>query len=406
MKIAFLVTEFPVLSETFILNQITGLIDAGHDVEIFSQLVPVSEKQHADVEKYGLRKRTSYLVSLPANRILRLSKAVFLAVMHAYKAPVMVLKALNVFKYGNVRLIYALAPFLGKRFDVLHCHFGPNGVLGVQLTELGVSGKVLTSFHGYDVNNYPLEAGKDVYKELFAKGTRFTANTHFTQKQAVALGCPREKMDIIPESLNIEEFKYSEKTLKPGEPVRLLTIARLVEKKGHAYAIKAVANVLKKHKDIRYTIAGDGPLRGELESLVAELGVEPQVLFVGNITQDEARLLYEQSHIFILPSVTAKNEDREGQALVLQEAQACGLPVLSTLHNGIPEGVLDGKSGFLVGERDVAALAERLEYLIVNFSIWPQMGRIGRQFVEGKFERTLLSRNLIDIYHAAVGSGE
>jgi len=87
------------------------------------------------------------------------------------------------------------------------------------------------------------------------------------------------------------------------------------------------------------------------------------------------RHLYSESHIFILSSVTADNGDQEGQGLVLQEAQAMGLPVIATLHNGFPDSVINGKSAFLVPERDINALAERIEYLVEHPGLWPRWGR-------------------------------
>ena len=101
----------------------------------------------------------------------------------------------------------------------------------------------------------------------------------------------------------------------------------------------------------------------------------------------------------MLPSVTADDGDKEGQALVLQEAGACGLPVLSTLHNGIPEGVLDGKSGFLVPEKNVDALAERLLFLVDNPQLWPGMGKCGREYVEKKYDIKILNEKLVRLYN-------
>jgi colanic acid/amylovoran biosynthesis glycosyltransferase len=112
------------------------------------------------------------------------------------------------------------------------------------------------------------------------------------------------------------------------------------------------------------------------------------------------RKLFQEADIFVLTSVKATDGDMEGQGLVLQEAQAVGLPVLSTLHNGIPEGVIDGKSGFLVPERDVDALTERLQYLIEHPELWPEMGRCGRKFVEVKYDIKMLNSKLVRIYDA------
>jgi colanic acid/amylovoran biosynthesis glycosyltransferase len=96
--------------------------------------------------------------------------------------------------------------------------------------------------------------------------------------------------------------------------------------------------------------------------------------------------------------VTATDGDKEGQGLVLQEAEAMGLPVLSTIHNGIPDGVLDGKSGFLVPEKDVSALAEKLRFLLKNPEKWLEMGQAGRAFVEENYEINKLNDQLVEIY--------
>lgn len=401
MKIAFIVSGFPALSETFILNQITGLLDMGYDVEIFADFNPKEKKVHSDVEKYQLMRRVHYF-NIPHNRIKRILKAIFLIIKNFHKAPLKILKSLNVFRYGktalSLRLLYTLIPFLDKKFDIIHCHFGPNGIIGVHLKEIGISGKYITSFHGYDVNSYPKIMGKNVYNVLFKNGDFFTTNTNFTKQQVVKLGCDEKKIIILPVGLRVEKFKFSIRKIQPREPIKILTVGRLVEKKGHEYAIKAIAKIVKKHKNIKYIVAGDGPLRANLENLALKLGIMNHVEFLGAVEQNEVLNLYQQAHIFILPSVTASNGDREGQALVLQEAQATGLPVVSTLHNGIPEGVLEGKSGFLVPEKDVDALAERLEYLIEHPEIWPEMGKYGRKFVEEKYDIKKLNQKLVEIY--------
>ena len=121
---------------------------------------------------------------------------------------------------------------------------------------------------------------------------------------------------------------------------------------------------------------------------------------MGFKTHDELQQLYADAHIFILSSVTSADGDKEGQGLVLQEAQAMGLPVLSTLHNGIPDGVLDGESGFLVPERDVDALAQKLNYLIEHPELWSEMGKAGRAFVEENFNIDKLNDRLVEIFQS------
>jgi len=401
MKIAFIVGGFPTLSETFILNQITGLLDLGHDIEIFAQSNPKDKKVHSDIEKYRLMKRVHYF-AMPCNKIKRILKAIFLIIKNFHRSPLKILKSLNIFKYGktalSLTLLSTIIPFLNKKFDIIHCHFGPNGIVGVHLKEIGIPGKYVISFHGYDVNSYPKIMGENVYNVLFKNGDLFTTNTNFTKQQVVKIGCDEKKIIILPVGLRIARFKFSTRKIRNGDIIKILTVGRLVEKKGYEYAIRAIVKIVAKHENIFYMIAGDGPLRDKLESLVSELGARNYVKFMGAVEEDEVLKLYQQAHIFVLPSVTASNGDREGQALVLQEAQAVGLPIISTIHNGIPEGVLNGKSGYLVPEKDVDALAEKLERLIEHPEIWPEMGKCGRKFVEERYDIKKLNQQLMKIY--------
>jgi colanic acid/amylovoran biosynthesis glycosyltransferase len=402
MRAAFIVNKFPELSETFILNQVTGLLDLGHEVRIFAKPEVVKGKLHPDVEKYNLLKRVHYRPEIPRSKAACRLKALKMVACNFIKNPSRTFKVLKVFLCGPEKFSYK--PFffvllvLRKDFDIIHCHFGPNGNLGIYIKKILPETKVVTTFHGYDVNSYPNTAGKDVYRELFEHGDLFTANTAFTKQQVVDLGCDDGKIEILPVGVKLERFPFSERILSADEPVRILTVGRLVEKKGYEHAIRAIAKLLDKHKNIIYSIAGEGPLRERLMSLVNELGIEGKVEFLGALSQDKVVELYRTSHIFVLSSVTAEDGDKEGQGLVLQEAQATGLPVVSTLHNGIPDGVLDGKSGFLVPEKNVDALAQRLEYLVEHPEVWPEMGRTGRKLIEQNYDIKILNEKLLGIY--------
>lgn len=403
MKIAFILSQFPVISETFILNQITGLLDRGHAVDIFAGRSREYSKIHTDIKKYNLLKRT-YYINIPVNKFFRIIKGVGLLITNFHKKPTIILKSLNVIKLGRkaatLNMLYSVIPFLDKGpYDIVHCHFGPNGNLGVLLKDIGaIQGKIIATFHGYDATSHPKIYGKRVYKDLFQKVDLVTVNSDFIKSKVKQLGCNEGKIIKLPVGLNTIEFFFKEKNIKPGHIIKILTVARLVEKKGVEYSIKAVAKVIKNYPNIKYYIVGDGPLRDRLQELIEQLGVINMVKLLGWKNQDEIRQLYSEAHIFILSSVTASNGDQEGQGLVLQEAQAMGLPVISTLHNGIPDSVLDGKSGFLVPEKDVNALAERLEFLIENPEMWSEMGRAGREYVEENFDINKLNDRLVKIY--------
>jgi colanic acid/amylovoran biosynthesis glycosyltransferase len=159
MKIAFIVEAFPVLSQTFVLNQVTGLIDRGHEVDIYAEFNENITKVHPDVEKYDLLSRTFYHPQVPQNKFRRLLKGVWLFLTNFPIAPLLLLRSLNVFKYKkdatSLRLLYSVIPLVKRRpvYDVIQCHFGLLGIKGMLLRDIGaLQGKHTTAFHGVDIS--------------------------------------------------------------------------------------------------------------------------------------------------------------------------------------------------------------------------------------------------------------
>lgn len=408
MKIAFIVDAFPVLSETFILNQITGLLDLGHEVEIFTQRNSRVKKIHSDVFRYNLMQRVYYPVYEPLSLIKRWVKAALSVLLRAnVKDILLVLRTLDIFKFGwsvlDLKQLYRIIPFLGRNnFDIIHCHFGPNGNYGALLKELGIKGKLVTTFHGYDLSKYVKQKGEDIYQDLFLKGDLFLPISSYWRNKLIQLGCPKEKIITHHMGIDIEKFKFRPRQLSTGEKLTILTIARLTEKKGLDYSIRAIAEIVKHKPNIEYDIIGDGSWRDRLYKLITELGVEEKIQLLGWKDSSEVRRLMKEAHIYVLSSITAADGNMEGIPVSLMEAQATGLPVVSTLHSGIPELVIDGKTGFLVSERNVNALAERLSFLIQHPETWQKMGQAGRKFVEKNFDIKKLNRKLAGIYQRVI----
>lgn len=396
MKIAILTYYFPKLSETFILTQIKGLIDLGHDITIFAAEQP-NESFHKDVGKYNLEEKVCYYKDI-YSRKGAMSRLTIL--LHVLRHPFLMCRLFIFLRKGIVptHVFFEILPLIGKHFDVYHSHFIHPSIHSMLIKESGVKGRFISSFHGGTVDNWIDQLGEEIYRQVFHACDAVTYNTNYTKNKLLRLGCFEEKTVHLAESLDLTRFEYLEKTMQKGREVRLVTVGRLTEKKGHEFSLRAIANIVGEQRSVHYTIAGDGELRGYLEDLAKQLGIDSHVKFLGSVTQEEVIQIYKEAHIFIMPCVTAKNKDEEGQALVLQEAQACGLPILSTYHNGIPEGVLDGKSGFLVPERDVPSLTERLRYLLDHPEEWAEMGRSGRSFVESKYDQRKLNIRLEEIY--------
>jgi glycosyltransferase involved in cell wall biosynthesis len=172
-----------------------------------------------------------------------------------------------------------------------------------------------------------------------------------------------------------------------------------VEKKGTKVLIEALtANALV---GARLVIIGDGPLRGALERQARKLG--DRVRFLGAVTSDEVAMWMRRASVLAAPSVTAADGDAEGLPNVVVEAAASGLPVVGTLHSGIPEAIEDGVTGFLVPEGDAGALAARLADVLGSEELRRDLGAAARGLAERKFDRRILTERLEAIYDEVAG---
>ena len=405
MKIAFIVRDFPLLSETFIINQSKGVSDRGHEVDIYAYNSSNSSKIHPNVKKYQLLNRTFYQPLVPQNHFWRVLKAIKLIIKNYDKKPVVLLRSLNFFKYGkraaSLKLLYSVIPLLrSEPYDIIHCQFGTVARDGMVWRDLGaIKGKLLTCFRGYDISSFVHKYGENIYDELFAKGDFFLANCKFFQKKAIRLGCARHKIIVHGSGIDCSQFQFKARVApEPNDKIYLVTTARLVGKKGLEYSISAVAKVAKFYHNIEYNIIGDGYLKSELQQLIQELNVTEKIKLLGWKNQPEIIEILNKSHIFLAPSVTFHDGNQDAPVNTLKEAMAMGLPVISTLHGGIPELVEDGISGFLVPERDVDAIAEKLIYLIEHPEIWSTMGQAGRAYVQKHYDINKLNDELVQIY--------
>jgi colanic acid/amylovoran biosynthesis glycosyltransferase len=436
LRIAVLVDTFPAASETFIARQVEGLLDLGHRVRIYSEHrpgegVPLAHGEPGRDQERLLR-RTTYLdipaasgywempvlspwgrTWLPgATRAVPNAKRL-IAAMPALarclvRAPRITARVLNRAEYGyqasSLSALYRLDALSARRgYDVAHAHFGPVADR-VRFARRLWKVPLVVSFHGYDLGAWPAEKGPDVYSSLFQTADLVTANSSYTRGRLLALGCPLAKVRVLHMGVDPSSYPFRERTSPQEGPVQVLSVGRLVEKKGFEYALRAMslARCGPAAPDVRYAIVGEGPLRQELRTLAESLGVADRVTFYGVGDEQFVRDRMSEAHIFMAPSVTAANGDVEGQGLVLQEAQACGLPVLATEHNGFPEGIVPGRSGFLVPERDPVALARRLLFMVEHAHLWPEWGRAGRLHVEENYDIAALSRQLEGLYGEAI----
>lgn len=405
MKILYVVGEFPKLSETFVLSQITGLIDLGNDVDILALNNPNEKKIHKDIVDYNLTDKTTYL--FPKSKKERIVKFFGTVLKEIIKNPVFTLRSLNFFKYGKDAL--SLKLYFGVldrekllKYDVIHCHFGNIGSYISKLKDMGIPiGKLYTTFHGYDVTAYLQKNGDDVYDILFKNGDIFLPISEFWKRKIIDLGCDESKIIVHHMGVDTSKFNYKapKKTIK-----NIVSVARLVEKKGVKYSIKAVAELVNEYDCIQYSILGDGPLKNNLASLINELNAENHIKLLGWMEQKEIIKSLQEADLLIVPSVTSTNGDMEGIPVVIMEAMAMGIPVISTYHSGIPEIIESGKTGFLVEEKNSNELYQKLDSIIKENINLNEISMSAREQIENEFDKYKLNVRLNKIFENRRGS--
>lgn len=365
MKLTFFTMRFPVASETFVLNQVTHFIDAGYEVEIISVFPGDFVNRHAAFDEYGLAAKTHYL--LPEEKVSivdKLNQRLRLVLPKVTKPSL--LRSLNVRRYGaqsSKLLLPSIVANATQTFtaDVFLVHFGYAGALANKLRELGVlKGKQATVFHGADISRrHILEEHKLDYVNLFRQSELMLPISHLWQNKLIEMGCPPEKIHVTRMGIEPEKFNFQPRQAFHS-PLRIVSVARLTEKKGLDVAVKASAILKQRGGQFQYTIIGNGDQDEMMRDFIAREGMEDCVSMPGFKPQDEIRRALSEADIFLLPSKTAADGDMEGIPVALMEAMAVGLPVVSTFHSGIPELIENNVSGWLVEEDDPEALAETL----------------------------------------------
>ncbi|WP_352968031.1 glycosyltransferase [Mesorhizobium sp. M1406] len=378
MKICFVVDKFPSLSETFVLDQIAGCLERGMEVGVVCNEMSFGKDGNIDDSRWhalpgkvvcwwgGLARYRPLLRKWSGRFWDKLSTAIDIAYAR---------------KLQNADLIVA--------------HFGNNGMRVARAIKRGrISAPLMTIFHGRDVGEPLHDNSLARYKIVFEKGALQLPVNAFFRDALIDVGAPPTQVMVHHMGVRPSEIGYRWRSWEHAT-LSFISVCRLTEKKGIEYALRALAGLPR--RDWAYSVIGGGELLEELKGIAANLGIADRVTFLGPRSHSEVKQRLRDAHVFLLPSVTARDGDLEGIPVSLMEAMAAGLTVVSTYHSGIPELIEDQKTGFLAPERDIAALTSKLAWIAENPKPCEQIALAARKKIEADFNADVLNEHFAQI---------
>ena len=298
------------------------------------------------------------------------------------------------------------AKFRSQRYELIHAHFGTSGMyalpyasryrLPLVVTFHGVDVTVLSSWARFLPHRWPYAWLAPQLLQRMTLGLCVSQEIH---DRLCALGAPADRLVIHRLGIDLDQF-----TIGRRDPARVevVMVGRLVEKKGFEYGLQAFARVAKVNANTHLTIIGDGPRKSALEQLTRSLGVGDRVAFTGVLAGREVSERLRRSDVMLAPSITGRDGNREGSPMTVKEASSSQVVPVSTYHAGIPEIVEDGVTGFLVNERDVDSLADRLARLVRDSDLRARMGQAARAKMEREFDNRQQVDELEALYDRVV----
>jgi colanic acid/amylovoran biosynthesis glycosyltransferase len=404
--IVFVLESYPIDSQAFITNQIIGLIKKDFKVTIsVLKINPIKgSSQEKLIDKYNLRnhfhlralKQQQSIVSRLVSVLL-----LFLKNLDLYKCFFKIFFSNQKNKIRTWQKIINFKPLLKQ--NLFHVHFAENGFFLMTFKKLGLlkaDSKIITTFHGYDAH-YTEDSFNQKSQELadvFKFSSNIIVNSEYLKQQIIRLKCPKEKISIISVSYNSDLFK-SQNRLKNQKTIKILSVGRLVEFKGHIYGLKVVESLLELGYNVDYKIIGDGQERLFLLDYIKNNNLLNSITLLGAKTQEQIKAQMLESDIFLMCSTADATGRCETFGLVSVEAQATGLPVVAFDSGGVSETFLNNKTGILVPDKDLEKMRESIIKLIKNEALRLEMGNRAAEFTNKMFGLEQITNKHIMLYN-------
>ena len=388
-KIVYILDTFPELSETFVLNEILELERQGKELIIISIGRPKGKIIHPDFFHLS-----SSVIYLPTS-FFRLMVISFAQVAWLIRSPKkyvsFVIKAkTKVRDLSLLRLVkfIFLSSYIAQKIKYneikhIHTHFAGRSTFVCMFVSWLLDIPFSFTAHAADIFINPKSL------ELKIKEAKFVAtisnfNKNYLIENFMLEQSEADKIYIIRCGINFEKFKSHERM--STDPPLILCVARLIEKKGHEYLIRALDQLKKEGIKFKCVIVGEGPLGTALRDMVEKLHFKDEIIFTGALSQDQVLELYQQAFVFVLPCVEGKDKNKDGIPVALMEAMAMGLPVISTTLTGNPELIDDGRNGLLVQPNDGTVLAQAIKRVLFDKDFYRYLSSQAPLKIQAQFE--------------------
>lgn len=391
LKVAYIMSRFPKLTETFILYEMLAMEKEGVQIEVYPLLREHTKVMHPEALQYVETAHFQPFVSLP---IIRANLHFLWRKPHVYLQTLWTLLRAN---WGSFRFFIGVLGIFPKsvlfayqmqaeRVNHVHAHFASHpaaaGFIIHRLTGISYS----FTAHGSD-----LHRDRHMLYEKVADAAFVVAISNYNKEMIISecQGNYRDKVTVIHCGVDTDVFRFRSGGTdheKEGTPFTILCVGTLHEVKGQAFLIEACHKLHEDGVDFVCHFVGDGPDKTALTELVDQIGISNKVCFHGLQKQERIAELLQNTDVLVAPSVPTSDGRREGIPVVLIEAMSSGVPIIASNISGIPELVLDGDTGLLVPPRDAAALANALERYYRDPAMRKRLGRSGREKVEREFD--------------------
>lgn len=385
MKVAYIVSRFPHLPETFILREMIALEQMDFDIELFPLIVQKQKVIHMESKPWMRRLHHFSLFSLSTlganmrtmlQKPLRYFSTLFQIIWGNLHSLKFLLRALYIFPVA-VRMADE-TKVMG--IEHIHAHYATHPALAALIISKLTSIPFSITVHAHDIF-----VNRTMLLPKLKEAVFIRAISDFNKQYLIDIygGWLANKIYVVHCGIQLNKYETAHK--KIGEDFRIISIGSLQEYKGHIYLIEACKALTERGIPYQCRIVGEGELRDPLNKFIRALGISGQVELMGPKTEDEVVALLAEVECFVLPSVVTRKGKMEGIPVVLMEALANKLPVIASNISGIPELIVDGITGLLVPQRDSRALAEKMIWVSKNRNEASKMAESGYQKVKDAF---------------------